>query len=101
MSLSAVMMVAHQPPVNASAMKPFLTSTTEHLAAVLAYFRSIMRANLPHSEGFEYMHMRRRHVPLPAEPSRIPAYLRRRRLPLRIRPRFDAMALNPGPRGLR
>jgi hypothetical protein len=57
-------------------MKTFLTSTTEHLAAVLAHFRNTVRANQPRPEGFEYRP--RTHAPLPADPSRIPAYLRRR-----------------------
>ena len=77
-------------------MKTFLISTTEQLAAVLAHFRSTIRAKSPRPEEFE--HRRRRHAPLPADPLRVPAYLRRRRLPLRLRSRFDAQALTPGGR---
>jgi hypothetical protein len=91
MSLSAVMMAARQPPVTAFAMKTFLNSTTEQLAAVPPHFRSTMRANLPHPERLEYR--RCRHVPLPVDPSRIPTCLRRRRLPLRFQSRFDAQTL--------
>jgi hypothetical protein len=60
-------------------MKAFLTSTTGQLAAVMAYFCSTVRADLPHLEGFEY---RLRHAPMTVDPSRISAYLRRRRLPV-------------------
>ena len=63
-----------------------LTSTAEQLAAVLAHFRSTMRANSPRPEGFED---RRRRDELPTNPLRIPAYLRRRRLHLRTQSRFD------------
>jgi hypothetical protein len=98
MSLSAVMMAARPPPDTAIAMKIILRSTTKRLAAVLAHCRGIS-ANRPHPEKFE--HRRRRHVPLPADPLRIPAYLRRRRLLLRLQPQFDAQALNPQREGLR
>jgi hypothetical protein len=69
-------------------MKMILMTTTHRLAAALAHFRSTMGANSPRPEGFEYR--RRLQVPLPADPSRIPAYLRRRRLALRLQSRFDA-----------
>jgi hypothetical protein len=72
-------------------MKMILTSTTKRLAAVLAHFHG-MRASRTRPEGFE--HVRRRHVPLLADPSRIPAYLRCRRLPLRIQSQFDAKSVN-------
>jgi len=60
---------------------------------MLAHFRSSMRAHLPHPDRLEYR--RCRHVPLPVDPSRIPTYLRRRRLPLRFQSQFDAQTLNP------
>ena len=91
MSLSAATMVARHPPATAINMKTFLNSTTEQFAAVLAHFCSTMRADLPHLEGFECR--RRQNAPMPADQSRIPAYLRRRRLPLRFQSRFDAQAL--------
>ena len=91
MSLSTVMMSDIATPGHYAVMRTFLTSTTEQLAAVLARFRSTMRANLPRREGFDYG---RRHVPLPVDPSHIPAYLPRRRLPLRFQSRFDARAIN-------
>lgn len=54
-------------------MKMILRSTTTRVAAVLAHFRG-MRANRPRPEGLGYG--RRQRVQLPADPSRIPAYLR-------------------------
>ena len=87
MSLSPAMMVARQPPV--TAMKMILKATTKRLAAMLAG----MRANVPRRDEVDYMC--RQHLPLPADPSRIPAYLRRHRVPLRPQSRFDAEALNP------
>jgi hypothetical protein len=99
MSLSAVMMAACQPPVTAVAMKMILTFTTEQLAAMLARFCTTIRANQPRPEGFE--HRRRRHVHLPADPSRIPAYLRRHCLSLRLQSRFDAQALHRWQEGVR
>jgi hypothetical protein len=88
MSLSAVMMAARQPPVTAVAMKMILRSTTKRLAAALAHFRSTVGANALRREGFEYEP--RPHALSPTDPSRIPAYLRRRRLALRLQSRFDA-----------
>jgi hypothetical protein len=94
MSLSPAMMVARQPPV--TAMKMILKTTTKRLATMLAG----MCANVPRREEFDYM--RHRHAPLSTDPSRIPAYLRRRRLPLRAQSRFDAEeALCPMRAGLR
>jgi hypothetical protein len=84
-----VTMAAYQPPVTAIAMKMIPRSTTERLAAMLAG----MRANAPRREEFVYRC--RRHAPLLADPSRIPAYLRRHRVPLRLQSRFDADALQP------
>ena len=81
-------MAAYQPPVTAIAMKMIPRSTTERLAAMLAG----MRANAPRREEFVYRC--RRHAPLLADPSRIPAYLRCRRLPLRIQSQFDAKSVN-------
>lgn len=71
-----------------AAMKTFLNSTTEQVAAVLARFRSAMRANLSRPEGFECRP--RQQTLSPADFSRIPAVLRRRRLPLRLHTRLDA-----------
>jgi hypothetical protein len=85
------MMAARQPATSAVAMKMILMTTTRRLAAVLAYFRG-MHANWPRREGL--VCKRRQHMPLATDPSRIPAYLRRRRLPLRgPKSRFDVQAL--------
>jgi hypothetical protein len=73
MSLSAVTMATRQSPVNAIAMKMTLMNTTKRLAAILAG----LNTNRPRLEGLEYR--RRQHVPLPADPSRLPAYLREAR----------------------
>jgi hypothetical protein len=96
MSLSAVMMAARQPPVTAIAMKMILKATTKRLAALLAHLRG-MRAKLPRPGQLE--HRRRRQVALPADPLRIPAYLRRRRLHLRLKSRLDTQAVKLGASG--
>jgi hypothetical protein len=67
--------------------------TAERLAAALANFRSTMHANSPHREGREYKPQP--HGLSPTDLSRIPAYLRRHRVSLRLQSRFDADALNP------
>jgi len=72
------MMVDTATPGPIAIMKTILINSAEHLAAVLARFRGVIRASFPRPEGFEYR--RSQHVPLPADPSRIPTYLRRRRV---------------------
>jgi hypothetical protein len=47
------------------------------LTAVLAHFGNAVRANLPRRAPVYPHHP---HAPSPADPSRIPAYLRRRRV---------------------
>jgi hypothetical protein len=89
------MMAAPQLPATAIAMKMILKATTKRLAAMLAG----MCANVPRREEFDYM--RHRHASLSTDPSRIPAYLRRRRLALRLQFRCDADALNPWRKGAR
>jgi hypothetical protein len=90
------MMAAPQPPV---ARKVTLMKTARRLAAALALIRSTMHANSPDREGREYK--AQPHGLSPTDPSRIPAYLRRHRVSVRLQSSFDADALNPWQEGAR
>lgn len=92
-------MATQPPPASTVAMKTILRTTTQRLAALLGLAPTAPRASAARAEPFRCA--RRRHVPVPADASRIPAYLRRRRLPLAAAPRFDPQALERQREGLR
>ena len=80
-------------------MKTTLKPTATQFASFLVRCRKTMRAALPQFGATSST--RHLHVLKPVDPSRIPAFLRRRRLLLRTQSRFDAQALNlwqEGPR---
>jgi len=81
-------MTSHPLPAANPAMKMILSSTTKRLAALLGLAHVALRASALRAKPLHCAP--RRHAALPADASRIPAYLRRRRLQCRAPSRFDA-----------